>query len=214
MPTTNDLPTRPAPADDTNPVLAATAAALAALPYARRGVATSGDPIRVVLADDHKLLRQGVKALLRNAPDIIVIGEASSGDEAVTVALRLRPDVVVMDLDMEGGDGASATRSLARDAPSIRVLILTMHTEEERLIPLLERGASGFLSKDAARNEFLEAIRVVASGDAFVRPTAARLLAENARPHTHDRAPLDEAREKLALLSKREQSVLRRVAEG
>ena len=182
--------------------------------YLCRGIPVSKSVIRVLLVDDHTIVRDGLRGLLGGAPDIEVGGEASNGVEALAAIAQCAPHVVVMDLDMAGGDGATATREIAKIAHPPKVLILTMHTEEERLIPLLERGASGFLSKDAARNEFLEAIRVVASGDAFVRPTAARLLAENARPHTHDRAPLDEAREKLALLSKREQSVLRRVAEG
>ena len=148
------------------------------------------------------------------APDIEVVGEASNGVEALAAIAQCAPHVVVMDLDMPAGDGATATREIAKLAHPPKVLILTMHTEEERLIPLLEGGASGFLSKDAAESEFIDAIHVIASGDVFVRPTAARLLAANARPHTHVRPPLDEAREKLALLSKREQSVLRRVAEG
>jgi len=174
----------------------------------------SNSVIRVMLVDDHTIVRDGLRGLLRGAPDIQVVGEASNGVEAVAAIAQCAPHVVVMDLDMAAGDGATATREIAKLTHPPKVLILTMHTEEERLIPLLERGASGFLSKDAAEGEFIDAIRVVASGDVFVRPTAARLLAANARPHTHERPPLDEAREKLALLSKREQSVLGRVAEG
>ncbi len=215
MPIANNTPVAPAPSLDAISAavaLAGTGAALAARPYARRGVSTSGTPIRVLLADDHKLLRQGVKALLRNAPDIVVVGEASSGGEAVAAALRLQPDIVVMDLDMVGGDGSSATRTLAKDAPNIRVLILTMHTEEERLLPLLADGARGYLAKNTADTELLEAIRVVASGDVYVRPSVARLLAAQVAHKSEQRADTPAAR--LALLSNRERTVLQLVAEG
>jgi DNA-binding NarL/FixJ family response regulator len=191
--------------------LAETGAALASRPYARRGVSPSSEPIRVLLADDHKLMRSGLKALLRGAADIVVVGEASSGDEAVAIATRLLPNVVVMDLDMAGGDGASATRTLATDAPSIRVLILTMHTEEERLLPLLGDGARGYLAKTTAETELVDAIRVVAAGDIYVRPTVARLLAAQVA-HKPKRADTAEAR--FATLSDRERTVLRLVAEG
>ena len=166
-----------------------------------------------MLVDDHTIVRDGLRGLLRAAPDIQVVGEASNGLDALAAIAECTPDVVIMDLDMPGGDGTTATREIAKLEHPPRVLILTMHTEEERLIPLLEGGASGFLSKDTAELEFVEAIRVVAGGEVFVRPTVARLLAANARPHSQ-RSLIDEAREKLALLSGREQSVLRGIAEG
>src|SRR5215207_1081608 len=97
--------------------LAEIGTALAARPYARRGVSTSGDTIHVVLADDHTILRSGLKAVLRSAPDIVVVGEASTGEEAVQVAMRTGANVAVMDLDMPGGGGAAATRTLAAQAP-------------------------------------------------------------------------------------------------
>ena len=183
------------------------------------GRPTSGDPasnstIRVMLVDDHTIVRDGLRGLLRAASDISVVGEASNGAEALARIAQCAPDVVVMDLDMPAGDGATATREIAKLEHPPKVLILTMHTEEERLIPLLEGGASGFLSKDAAESEFTDAIRVVAAGETFVRPSVARLLAANARPHAAHRSRLDEARESLALLSPRERSVLRHVAEG
>jgi two-component system, NarL family, response regulator NreC len=215
MPTTNLAPQFGAQQPRTDPArgsaLADAGAVLASRPYARRGVSTSNEPIRVILADDHRLLRQGLKALLRGAPDISIVGEASSGDEAVAIALRAKPDVVVMDLDMAGGDGASATRTLAREAPAIRVLILTMHTEEEGLLPLLADGARGYLAKNTADSELVDAIRVVASGDVYVRPAVARLLAAQVA-RKPERA--DTAASRYALLSDREQSVLRLVAEG
>lgn len=181
--------------------------------YARRGVSVGNDLIRVLLADDHTILREGVRALLRAAPDIQVVGEAATGRDAVAVAQRTAPDVVVMDLDMPDGDGATATADLQRLDPAPKVLILTMHTEEERLVPLLKTGARGFLSKECAERDLIDAIRVVASGEFFVRPNVTRILAANAMPH---RGPssIDEDRRKLLLLSARERSVLQRVAEG
>jgi DNA-binding NarL/FixJ family response regulator len=194
--------------------LAETGAALAARPYARRGVSPSSEPIRVLLADDHKLMRSGLKALLRGASDIVVVGEVSSGDEAVSAALRLRPNVIVMDLDMDGGDGASATRALAKEAPAVRVLILTMHTEEERLLPLLADGARGYLAKNTAETELVDAIRVVAAGDIYVRPSVARLLAAQVAQAAQKPKREDTPESRFALLSDRERSVLRLVAEG
>jgi DNA-binding NarL/FixJ family response regulator len=181
--------------------------------YARRGVPVGNDLIRVLLVDDHTILREGVRALLRSAPDIQVVGEAATGRDAVTVAQRSAPDVVVMDLDMPNGDGATATAELQRLDPAPKVLILTMHTEEERLVPLLKTGARGFLSKECAERDLIDAIRVVAGGEFFVRPNVTRILAANAMPHRGANS-VDEDRRKLALLSARERSVLQRVAEG
>lgn len=180
----------------------------------RQGFPVRNSNIRVMLVDDHTIVRDGLRGLLRGVPGIEVVGEASNGVEALAAVAQCAPDVVVMDLHMPAGDGATATREIAKLEHPPKVLILTMHTEEERLIPLLEDGASGFLSKDTAESEFIDAIRVVASGDVYVRPTVAPFLAANARPHTPRRSPLDEAREKLALLSLRERAVLARVAEG
>lgn len=204
--TTRSRTTLAAPAEP----LQAVGAQLAARPYARRGVSTRDAPIRVLLVDDHEVLRAGVRALLATTPDVQVIADAASGVEAVHVAERLLPEVVVMDLDMPGGDGAEATRALCALSHPPRVLILSMHTEEERLIPLLELGASGYLAKDVAERELVEAIRVVASGDTYVRPHVARLLATTVRR----RAQPDARREAFATLSDREQTVVRLIAEG
>lgn len=195
--------------------LSAVGAALAAQPHARRGTSMRDTPISVLLVDDHAVVRAGLKALLAGAPDVLVIGEASNGVEAVQAVARATPDVVVMDLDMAGGDGETATRALAAlhrppGAPPVRVLILSMHAEEERLIPLLEAGASGYLAKDAAERELVDAIRAVAAGEVYVRPHVARLLAASVR----QRSARDPAREQYDTLSEREQTVVRLTAEG
>jgi DNA-binding NarL/FixJ family response regulator len=183
---------------------------LAARPYARRGISTRDAPIRVLIVDDHEVTRAGVRALLGTAPDVQVIGDVANGADALLIAERLQPEVVVMDLDMPGGDGSEATRALCALTPPPKVLILSMHTEEERLIPLLELGATGYLAKDVAERELVEAIRVVASGDTYVRPHVARLLATTVRR----RARPDSHREAFATLSDREQTVVRLIAEG
>jgi two-component system, NarL family, response regulator NreC len=181
--------------------------------YVRRGVPVANDIIRVLLVDDHAILRDGLRALLRSAPDIQVVGEAANGSDAISAVQRSAPDVVLMDLDMPGIDGTTATREIAALDPAPKVLILTMHTEEERLVPLLKDGARGFLSKDCAERDLIDAIRVVASGEFYVRPNVARILAANAMPR-HQESSIDDDRRKLELLSARERSVLQRVAEG
>lgn len=190
--------------------LRAIGAELAARPYARRGVTSREEPIRVALVDDHAVVRAGIRALLASTTDVIVVGDGSSGVEAVALAERLAPEVVVMDLDMPGGDGAEATRALCALAHPPKVLILSMHTEEERLVPLLELGASGYLAKDAADRELVEAIRVVAAGDVYVRPHVARMLAASVRRRNEP----DRGRRAFDALSDREQTVVRLIAEG
>ena len=187
-------------------------AALAARPYVRRGVPTPERSLRILLADDHTVVRTALKLMLqRVAPEVTVIGEAASGNEAVTLALRLQPDVVVMDLDMPDGDGEEATRALAATSSSIRVLILTMHAEEDRLLELLRAGARGYLRKDADDHDLVDAIRVVAGGDYYVRPAVARRLAQSELPESdHSRTYLAQ----YEMLSDREQTVLKLVAIG
>lgn len=169
-----------------------------------------GDVIRVLLADDHAVVRAGLKAVLGAAKDIEVIGEARDGEEAIAMTLRLKPDVVVMDLSMPGMDGTSATRALAEQRPETRVLVLTMHAEEEYLVPLLEAGAAGYLMKSAADRDLVDAVRAVAHGDVYVRPSAARALAKGLTR----KDPAKEERDRFEKLTQRERDVLRLVAQG
>jgi DNA-binding NarL/FixJ family response regulator len=192
--------------------LAAVGASLAFRPYVRRGVPIADRVIRVLVADDHALFRAGLRALLRRVDDVEVVGKAAGGAEALAMAERLAPDVVVMDLDMPDGDGEAATRALTERHSSARVLVLTMHSEEERLLPLLEAGASGYLTKEAAERELVDAIRVVASGDVYVRPRVARMLAAHQRAAVH--APETRHRAAYEGLSDRERVVVRLTAEG
>jgi DNA-binding NarL/FixJ family response regulator len=133
--------------------------------------------IRVLLVDDHAVVRLGLSALLATDAQVEIVGEASDGKEAIDLAMRLEPDVVVMDVVMEGMDGAAATREISRRLPNVRVIVLTMHDEEDYLIPLLEAGAAGYIVKNAASSELIDAIRTVAAGRQYVRPAAAQVLA-------------------------------------
>lgn len=184
---------------------------LASRPYARRSVPARPEPIRVLLVDDHDLVRAGLRSVLRAYPEICVVGETADGQQATALARTLRPEVVVMDLDMPNGDGLTATRSLRSAAPDVRVLIVSMHAEEEKLLALLAAGARGYLSKAAAEHELAEAIRVVAAGEIYVRPAIANELARQTVRPSPERT---DARARLTRLSPREQSVVLLTARG
>jgi len=138
-------------------------------------------PIRVLVADDHSMLRTAIGALLETETDMVVAGEAASGEEAVAAALVLRPDVVVMDLAMHGCGGLEATRTITASTGA-RVLVLTMHAEEDGLLPALHAGASGYVVKSAAPDELLRAIRLVARGEVALSPSGARALVRAVTP--------------------------------
>jgi len=170
----------------------------------------SDDLIRVILADDHAVVRAGLRAVLGAAKDMLVVGEASSGPEAVALAERLKPEVVIMDLSIGEIDGGQATKMIIEKGIPSRVLIMTMHPEEEYLVPMLEAGASGFLPKTSADRDVLEAVRTVARGDLFVRPEAARILAKGYQR----KDPMHEDRARYERLTERERDVLRMTAQG
>jgi DNA-binding NarL/FixJ family response regulator len=166
--------------------------------------------IRIVLADDHLVVRAGLKALLGSSPDIEVIGEASNGRDALALIEQLRPDVAVLDLDMPLMDGAQVTKALVAARSPVRILILTMHDEDEYLVALLESGAAGYLVKNAADRELADAVRAVAAGDTYVQPSAARALARQLTQRTQR----SDERQQYEALSERERDVLALVAGG
>ena len=129
-------------------------------------------PIRVVLADDHAVLRAGLRALLSVEPDMEVVGEAENGDEAFRKVIELRPDVVVLDIAMPRGNGLDVLRRLQAAGSDARVLVLTMHDEEQYLLQVLRAGGSGYLLKVAADTALMEAIRTIYRGEAFLGPSA------------------------------------------
>ena len=166
------------------------------------------DTIKILLVDDHAMFRAGIRALIEAEGRMEVIGEASSGDEAVDRVRELKPDLVVMDLAMPGSNGLEATRRISALGLDTSVLVLTVHAEEEYLVPVVEAGASGYLTKTSADTDLLEAIRVVARGQVFLPPKAATLLLKRYKDaEGDDSAGLND-------LSTREQEVLALTAEG
>jgi len=149
----------------------------------------SGGTVRLVLVDDQPLIRAGLRVLIADTPGIDLVGEAGSGEEAVRLVRSVRPDVVVMDIRMPGMDGIEATRQLMADPGTARVLILTTFDEDEHVYGALRAGASGFLVKDMALEDIVQAIRVVAAGDALIAPSVTRrLIAVFAAPAAPRRA--------------------------
>jgi DNA-binding NarL/FixJ family response regulator len=174
--------------------------------------------IRVVVADDHQVVRTGFAELLGTQPDFTVAGTACDGAEAVRVCRALRPDVVLMDVRMPGTDGIEATRQLAEAAPyAPRVLILTTFDLDEYVYDALRAGASGFLLKDVTAERLFDAVRIIAAGEALLAPTVTRrLISEFAqlRPRAEDAVGPAGAGAALASLTPRETQVLRLMAEG
>ncbi|HEX8696830.1 MAG TPA: response regulator transcription factor [Longimicrobium sp.] len=165
--------------------------------------------LRVVLADDHEVVRTGLKALVDSSSGMRVVGEAGDGREAVARARELAPDVVVMDVSMPGMDGAEATERIARECPGVKVIALTAHDDRAHLARLLQAGAAGYVLKRAAADELVRAIRTVGSGGTYVDPVlAGSLLRSSTRPFGSGPSPSAEA------LSEREEEVLRRIAWG
>lgn len=166
--------------------------------------------IRVVLADDHTLFRSGLRALLQLESQVEVVGEASTGEEAVEQARILRPDMVLMDLSMPGMNGLEATRRIAALKLGVRVLVLTVHAEEEYLVPVVDAGGSGYLTKESADRDLMEAIRTVARDEVYLPARAATLLLQRYRAVEGGAGGQGHLRD----LSSREQEVLALTAEG
>jgi DNA-binding NarL/FixJ family response regulator len=168
--------------------------------------------VRIVVADDHQVVRDGFAGLLDTQPDFTVVGTASDGAEAVRICRDLRPDVVLMDVRMPGMDGIEATRRLARFGVDARVLILTTFDLDEYVFDALRAGASGFLLKDVTAERLFDAVRVVAAGDGLLAPAVTRrLISEFALQQPRPDAPSTAG---IADLTPRETQVLRLLAEG
>jgi DNA-binding NarL/FixJ family response regulator len=166
--------------------------------------------IRVVIADDHGLMRAGVKALLQATEDIDVVGEAEDGDEAIREVRRLEPDVVLMDVAMPGLGGLEATLIIRKEKPEVKILVLTQYDDREYVSRFLKAGVSGYVLKKAAASELVAAIRAVQRGGLVLDPEIARdVMHEQGRD-----APADRAEDPYETLTDREKQVLKLVAEG
>ena len=166
--------------------------------------------IRLLVADDHTLIRQGIVGLLGAQPDMEVIGEAGSGEEAVRETIRTSPDIILMDIGMPGISGLDATREIKQRAPKVRVLILTMHDREDYLFQALRAGAAGYVLKGADIQDLLSAIRSVYRGEVYLYPTMTKqLLADYLR-----RVESGEDLVEYDSLTDREREVLRLIAQG
>jgi NarL family two-component system response regulator LiaR len=170
---------------------------------------TAERPIRVLLVDDHAVVRKGMRALLDREPGIEVVGEAGDGDQAVHAVDRLRPDVILMDLEMPGIGGIEATQRISAAHPESRIVVLTSHAAEEDVFPALKAGALGYLLKHSAAEDVLHAIRQAHRGETVLHPAIARMvLQELHRPAQPKQTPTSEP------LSERELEVLRLLARG
>jgi DNA-binding NarL/FixJ family response regulator len=135
--------------------------------------------IRVLLADDHTVLREATAELVDHQPDMVVVGQSGTGEDTIRLARRLRPDVVVMDIAMPRGNGLAATRHIVGECPGTKVLVLTAHEDRDHVIPLLEAGAIGFLPKTVGLNELLDAIRAASLGESVLPPSIASVVVQH-----------------------------------
>lgn len=165
--------------------------------------------IKLLLVDDHQIVRAGLRMLFMAEPDVEIVGEASSGEEALAVVAGCQPDIVLMDAAMPGMSGMEATRRIKETSPNVAVLALTMHEDERYFFEMLNAGASGYVPKRAAPDELMSAIRVVSQGDVFIYPSLARLLV-NDFLHRSEATTGDS----LDALTAREHEVLTLIADG
>ncbi|NTU80357.1 MAG: response regulator transcription factor [Chloroflexales bacterium] len=167
------------------------------------------EQLRLLIADDHPVFRQGLRGLLDDAPDLAVVGEATSGDEIITLAETLQPDVILMDIKMPGVNGIEATRRIRHTSPHIRILIVTMFEDTTSVFTAMRAGAHGYILKDAEQEDVLRAIRAVGRGEAIFSPGIARHLLD------FFAAPLPAvARQVFPSLTDREREILQLIAQG
>jgi DNA-binding NarL/FixJ family response regulator len=166
--------------------------------------------IRVLIADDHKIVRQGIRKLLEAESDLEVVGEALDGREAVKKASQLKPDLVLMDIAMSNLNGLEATRQIKKNLPKVKVLILTMHKNEEYVLQSLQAGASGYLLKEAAVEDLVSAIHSVYRLDSFLSPAVSKTVIEAYLSKNKSNKQLSP----FEILTDREREVLQLIAEG
>ncbi len=168
------------------------------------------EPITILLADDHTLVREGTREVLERYPDLEVVGEAADGEEAVRLACQLQPDIVLMDIGMPGVNGIEATRRIKARCPQVAVLVLTAYDDDQYVFAILQAGAAGYLLKSARGSELVEAVRAVSSGESVLHPAIARkVVGRLAQPRQEE--PM---RSPTASLTERELEVLTLAAQG
>ncbi len=166
--------------------------------------------VRIFLADDHTVIRAGIRLVLERQPDLHVVGEASDGRETVNAIERLHPDVVVMDISMPNLNGIEATRQILANGVAVSIVVLSMHADEEYVLRALKAGARGYLLKESAEADLIAAVRAVVSGKSFFSPAISRLLVEDYVRQLQDR----DIEDSYELLTTREREILQLVAEG
>ncbi|MBI3003824.1 MAG: response regulator transcription factor [Ignavibacteriales bacterium] len=168
--------------------------------------------IRIILADDHSVVRSGLRSLFKTTKEFVVVGEASNGEDAVRIAGRLNPDIAILDISMPKLNGIEATRLIKENSPQIKVLILTIHANEEYIYEMIRAGANGYVLKDAEKKEIFTAVRTVAAAEPFFSPNISRLIIEKfvkrAKEPSPEKSLIDQK------LTKREQEILRHIAQG
>jgi two-component system response regulator NreC len=178
--------------------------------YTTEGDAKQRMKIRILLADDHTILRAGLKMMLNAQPDMEVIGEAQDGRQALHETQRLQPDVVLMDITMPDMNGIEATKQIKRAHPEVKILILTMHEHDEYIFQALRAGASGYMLKEAADTELITALHVVQSGQFYLSPAAQSVMVGDYL----QRVRTGEEKDSYSSLTEREREILKLVAEG
>ena len=166
--------------------------------------------LRILLADDHTVVRQGLRKVLEERPEWEVVAEAGDGREAVRLAEETKPDVAILDVAMPSLNGIEAVRQIARKVPATRMLVLSMHADEAYVTQMLRAGAAGYLLKDSADVDLLQAVEAISAGKSFFSPAIARVIADDYVRHLADRGVTD----RFELLSEREREIFQLIAEG
>jgi len=171
---------------------------------------------RILLADDHDVVRSGLRALLRTSPDFSIVGEAADGEEAVRMTEKTKPDVVIMDISMPNLDGIEATKIIKERLPEVKVVILTVHEDEEYAYQILRAGASGYVLKNAGKRDIFKAIDSAVSGERFFSPGISNIIVESFIKRAKEQPPVEQAAASAPgqQLTKRETEVLKLIALG